>query len=84
VIAICCLPWIMRFSLCRRSLWSLPILLSLDNLYSPASAVSSFLGLLGLAISGTAMSLIGFTLARPLKALFEKLRDSHQPAMRLP
>jgi hypothetical protein len=83
LIAIGCLPWIVHPRARRLALYSLPILLSLDNLASPTTN-TCWLSLVAIGVTSTAMSAIGFALAGPLETSFEKVRSLHQATVRLP
>ena len=81
-VALCGIPPMIGTRFSRPCLYALPILLSLDNLVSPAAAHSSFPSALDIGIISAAMAALGFSLSSALKTPLEKLCRCLAPAMR--
>jgi hypothetical protein len=80
-ILLCGVLAVIRFRFSAACLYTLPVLLCLDNLASPA-AQPSFLSALIVGATSAAMSALGFSVAGALKTPLRKLFCFLPPAMR--
>ena len=81
-VALCGIPAMIGTRFSRPCLYTLPILLCLDNLASPAATQRSFLSALAIGVISAAMAALGFSLSSALKTPLEKLCCCLAPAMR--